>query len=400
MVDHRKELVMLAEECLYTFIEIRSQALNKVDEWKNGLKEFTEREYLKYPANYSSLHSFFQKYDVDQLNIRQLDLTALVPLMLYYSGLSVYATEGLSEQTGKAFRSRFFDFQEIRNALKHYTEIIQDEVKDAFILDQIESTCCIIRFATLAERYCSNGDTWKGIIERAMYYQNSLRREKWFLLDSEKQNDISPESDLSDIEYLAETGSTSAQIILGKQYYEGKRFGIDRDKAFLWFYKAARAGNAEAMYYLGRCYQSASGVDFDYNKGMEWIKKAADLGNAAAQCEWGTRNWAKVGITDSEKADMVHWLKLSADQQYPQAMWTLGLCYEIGYGVMANKDTAKELEEKAAELGDVHACEELAKRAHKSGDNDETEKWYKFAARFGSESAIHALERYKKRGRF
>ena len=43
MVDHRKELVMLAEESLYTFIEIRSQALNKVDEWKNGLKEFTER---------------------------------------------------------------------------------------------------------------------------------------------------------------------------------------------------------------------------------------------------------------------------------------------------------------------------------------------------------------------
>ena len=37
-------------------------------------------------------------------------------------------------------------------------------------------------------------------------------------------------------------------------------------------------------------------------------------------------------FTDEEKKDIFYWNSLAADQNYPEAIWVLGLCYQKGIG--------------------------------------------------------------------
>lgn len=400
MIDLRNEIITLTEKCIHSFVMMRMKVLNMKNDWRKHLEVFVGKEYFKYPANYEFLHNFFTTHSVEKLDIRSLDLTAIVPLLIYFPDFAVLYSDGFDSNVEYAFKNRFHDFKNCRNALKHYTEEIQETEKDSFIIDQMEAIACIIRFTLLVEKNFPSNEVWKEMLNQALYFQTRLRQEKWFLVGDLKSADIDPESDISDLEYYADSGNASAQLILGKLLFRGKRFGLDREKAFMWFYKAAKSGSPEAMYWVGKCYKSALGVDYDNEKGMEWIKKSADFGCSVAQYSWGIRNYAKNGITDNEIQDMIHWLKLSADQKYPEALWSLGLCYEIGYGVVKNVERASELKEEAALLGSRFAGEQLAEVARKNGDNETAEKWYGIALKYGSETAKKALERYRNRGRF
>jgi TPR repeat protein len=398
MVDLREKIIALAEECLHSFIEERLRVLKMDDGWRDNLANFVNEQYKSHPENMESLHSFLLNHTVEEVNIRDLDITATVPLLTYYPDFSKLYSNGFKGKTSHTFKSCFFDFQNVRNLIKHYTAEISESQREEFALDQFDALCCIIRFAVLCSRNCDETECWKGVLNRALYMQGILRREKWFVLQAEREADISPDSDLSDLEIEAETGNTEAQVLLGKMLLEGKRYGLDRDKAFMWFFKAARKQNAEAMYYLGECYRTEAGVDFNYQKGMEWIKKSSDLGFAPAQYEDANQYFARIELSDEEKQYMAEHFIKSADQKYPPAMWALGLCYEIGRGV--NKDPKKglELEEEAALSGYVFAAEQLAEKAEKKKDYETAKKWYEIAAKYKSERAIRALERYERRG--
>ncbi len=400
MIDFRNEINNLAEECLYEFVEIRMDELQLGESWKIQLVKFVEQQYKDYPANYDYLHRFFRENDPKQLNIRQLDITALVPLLLYFPDFSPLTKEGFDKDVHKSLKSRIFDFQYVRNSMKHYTGEIQEIDKDSFIVDQMNAIFCIVWFTLICAKNCTHKGLWKELLQKGLYYQSYLRREKWFLVADMKTRDISPDIDMSEVEYLAEQGNTNAQILLGKMYFEQNRFGLDRDKSFMWFFKASKSANAEAMYYMGKCYERGIGVDYDNNKGMQWIKKSADLGYAAAQYEWGFTNWGKIDITVSEKEEMAKWFSLAAAQKYPEALWTLGLCYECGYGIELNKSEAKKLKEESAMLGYTFACRQLAEEARREKNNKEAEHWYMIAAENGDKNAVHILERYRNRGRF
>ena len=401
MVDLRDEIIALEEESLHAFIEKRINDLKIGDAWKKNIKQFVEEQYKLHPENMETLHSFLLEHSPNEIEVTNLDVTATIPLLLFYNDfIRLYDDKGFSKNVFQSFKSAFHDFLNSRNHIRHYPEIVSEKQRERFIIDQFEAICCIIHFSLLCERNCPDGDIWKSILTRALYLQGVMRRERWLLLSSDKETDISPESDLSDIEIMAETGNTSAQVLLGKMLYEGKRYGLDRDKAFMWFFKAARSNNVEAMYYLGKCYHKGSGVDYDFEKGNEWYKKAADQGFAPAQYEIAFLSWGKIGISKDEERNMFKMVEKSAAQEYPPALWMLGLCYEGGLGVEKDADKARELEEQAGRLGYNHACEQLAEKAAKNGDNIKAKEWYTIAAERDSKNAINALNRFDRYGHF
>lgn len=401
MVDLRSEIIALAEECLHSFIIKRIEVLQIGDGWRKELVSFVEKEYKSHPENMEYLHTFLSDHTPDEVEIANLDITSTVPLLQYYPEFKKLYETGFTDNVTITFRHRFSDFRWLRNLIRHHTEVITESQRENFIMDQLDAICCIIRFSILCEKYCKIDEVWKNMLNRAFFLQGILRREKWFLLSEDKATDLSPESDLSDLEYMAETGNVSAQVLLGKMLFEGKRYRLDRDKAFLWFFKASRKNDKEAMYYLGQCYQGGCGVDINFDKGMEWIQKSADLNYAPAQYElvlikW----WGRQDLNEKEKHDMVDMLIKLSEQKYPQAIWTLGLCYEIGYGIEKDVKKGRELREKSAMLGYSTACEQLAEAALNLNDVETAKKWYTMGASYNSKISVRALEKFEMSGHF
>lgn len=400
MFDLREEIIFLSEESLHHFIKDRIDSLNYDEKWKEELKIYVNENYKEHPENLEKIHSFLSEHSVEDIDVDVLDITASTALLLFFEDFKKLYNEGYKDKVKKAFKSKLYDFQNARNNLRHYTAKISEKDKVNFLLDQLDAINCVIGFSLLCERNCKSSENWKRILVRAYYYQDLLRRERYFLFEKDLAKDLSPESDFSDIESLAENGDVSAQVILGKMYYEGNRVKHDPGKAFLWFYKAAIMNNAEAMYYVGMLYQGSLGVNYDNQKSIEFLKKSAEMGFVPAQYKYSTRSWAKVNSTEEEKKEMAEALIKIKDSQYPPALWTLALCYEMGIGVEKNKEESHRLKEEAALLGNIQACEELAEESRRNKDEASAKKWYEIAAKNDSEIAISALERYKEKGHF
>jgi TPR repeat protein len=385
MMDIRAEIVGLAENCIHLLLEQRIDSQQSGKEWKKGLPDFVESNYKCHKPNYLALKTFFEKHELDEFDLEDYDITALRPLINYYKPLKEILREGLTDEEYKVLDSKANDVCEVRNTLDHYPQKISEAKEREFCFDQMDSVCAIIRLSLFCECKHIGEGRWREIIEKAFYYQGMLRREKWFISSKDKKYDVSPESDYSELEFAANSGNEEAQIILGKMHYEGTRYGLDSDKAFMWLYKVARKQkNAEAMYYLGKCYQNGSGVECDENKGVAWIKRAADDGYAPAQYEIAYSDWVRNNVTAEEKKRLAMLLKLSAEQGYLPAIWVLGLSYGMGFGVEKDSVKAEHLKEKAALLGYKPACEELAKEARRKKDTESEKKWKDLAKKTDS----------------
>lgn len=397
MFDYRRELINLAEQCLHTFVEERLSMTKVESSWKNNLPAFVEENYALFPAKYEFLHNFYAYNDAVDLEITTLDITALVPLLLHYPAFEPLRTFRRQKES-KLITNRLYDIEDMRNTLKHYPEKVADDKKDRFLWDQVDACSVLIRFCMYAERYVPADETWKKIINEVLYYQGNLSGEKWFV--QKGNNDLQPESDISDLMYAVENGDTLAQVIVGKMYMNGSRVRQDPGKAYMWFYKAAKKGNPEAEYYLGRCYTNSLCTDYDSIKADQWMKLSAEHGFAEAQYEMGIQHFAKVNITCEEKEEMIKWFTLSAQQEYPPAIWSLSLCYKIGHGVDKDEELAYKLRKKAAEYGYIMACIDIAKESVQKNDNDTAMYWYRIAAEKGDRQAISLIARYEKKGTF
>lgn len=94
---------------------------------------------------------------------------------------------------------------------------------------------------------------------------------------------------LSELEQLAQSGDSKAQLRLGEMYYAGKEVPQDYRKAAGLFSMAAESSNPDAQLYLGTMYESGEGMAKNSVKAMEWYVKAAEGGNAMAQFILSTR---------------------------------------------------------------------------------------------------------------
>jgi TPR repeat protein len=202
---------------------------------------------------------------------------------------------------------------------------------------------------------------------------DELAKKAQTLIDQKKWFEVVPL-----LEKLAAGGNTTAMVVLGHIYYDGK--GVDQDlpEAFRWYQKAADAGNAEAMNEIGDAYENGNGVPKDLGKARDWYAKAILGGNTYAMLSLGVLS-AKAG----NWAEAKMWYERSATAGNIAAIINLGDIYKNGNGVETDYAKAKDLYLQAATAGSTVAMVRLAE-LYENGlgvplDKEKAEEWKKKA---------------------
>ena len=154
----------------------------------------------------------------------------------------------------------------------------------------------------------------------------------------------------------ANQGLAAAQSQVGSCYNDGR--GVEKNPytAVMWFEKAAQQNYAMAQHYLGICYRSCNGAYCDIRKSYEWELRAAKQGLALAQVDAGHLLWdGTVDLNKYEeveyllgdkscsfsrkpeeclplkKAAACQWYKKAADQNDPEGIKYVKICYGLGW---------------------------------------------------------------------
>lgn len=85
------------------------------------------------------------------------------------------------------------------------------------------------------------------------------------------------------LQHKALNGNAAAETRLGDLYFQGVGVVQSRDRALLWYRRAAKRGYADAQFNLGNMYLLGEGVLPDSYKALDWYRKAAEQGHEAAQ---------------------------------------------------------------------------------------------------------------------
>lgn len=206
----------------------------------------------------------------------------------------------------------------------------------------------------------------------------------------------------------ARRGILSAQLELGKAFYNNKRGVIGSDaEAVKWFRCAAENGDDEnpyldeAQYMLGECYYFGHGLSEDEDVAIIWYEKAAHLGNVKAM-----RRLAKMYQTEEHQDydRAFKWAKVGADKEDNECRFSLGLCYYFGRGISEDNDAAFE-QFKMAAYGDVSGAGLFLATCYSKGygtdiNFSDAYKWYDWAAAKGNARAQFYLGKLFYFGRY
>lgn len=162
----------------------------------------------------------------------------------------------------------------------------------------------------------------------------------------------------------ADKGHVNSMNNLGELYLSAE--GIqDYKLALQWFTKAANKDMPGAMYNIGVMYANGSGVAKQIEEAYKWFKKAADKG--LDEAKEAVKKIEKEGLLSTEvkngdlafdKKDYDKALTLyqqGADKGYSEAMYKLGLIYELKH----KTTLAREWYKKAITGGHLKAKEAL-----------------------------------------
>ena len=402
MYDYRNKIVGLAETALVKFLEMRLNDLGIEAQWRAGLWAFVKDQYENQgrKANYKLVYIFLQNHNATELKFETLDITALTALIHFYpKSQGIYKLSPDSEQL---FINQIKDIQEVRNINIHKPQQLTPEEKAVMHMFQLWAITRIEGLALLVMRYKGPIEEWKQIYQRAKEIDNELQGERWLALEDFKNPVIPPDTDLSDILFLAEHGNAEAELLAGKAYYHGSRVKQDPEKAYGWIRKAAKYGDLpEAEYYLGMCYYYGDGTDRDDKKALQWIKRSADHGFAQAQYQYANelfgQSFSSNNRSPEKEREAFHFASLSAQQGCKDGFRLLIHFYDLGVGVQKDYQKAHELIVQAAEQGQGFAMCMLASQAKNEKKYDEAIKWYSLAAEKGENvsSEIKQVERKK-----
>ena len=235
----------------------------------------------------------------------------------------------------------------------------------------------------------------------------------------------------------AEQGHAAAQYYLAEAYFYGEGIAKDKREAFKWYMKSARQDFDLAQYRVGECYYNGDGVEEDKAIALDWYKQAAEHNNLKAMIRIGecylrgdcgaqineTEAFNKfmkaaepenqngdpeaqylVGISydkgfgvAADKQKAFEWLKKSSDQGYLKAQILTALCYEKGIGVAVNKTDAFKLWLYIATYKNHPWVQnKLASYYHEQGKHEDAKKWLRNAAAQGNKEAEESLFKWYK----
>jgi TPR repeat protein len=168
------------------------------------------------------------------------------------------------------------------------------------------------------------------------------------------------------LQKLADRSYPFAQYYLADGYASGlfNKDKPDYDRAFPLFIAASKHGHAESGYRAALCYEFGWGCRKDYAKAVQFFRAAASKNHPGAATRLGKACLTGDMGLQGKYREGVKWLKRateSADFQYNNAPYELGLLHETGYGDDIFKDEiyAVQLFTQAAELGHPMAALKL-----------------------------------------
>ena len=191
---------------------------------------------------------------------------------------------------------------------------------------------------------------------------------------------------------LADRGNREAELIIGKLYYKLEEY----KKALPYLEITAAAGDAESQLNLGFLYYTGQGVSRDLKKALKWYKNCLEMHNnsdiqfgiGAIYYELGGKdNFAKaykyytlaanngnpagyagLGVMyllgkyiEKNYAKARKYLNIGIKANISWACYIRGSMFKFGYGEEIDINKATELYEKAAELGNTDAQQQLNK---------------------------------------
>ena len=125
-----------------------------------------------------------------------------------------------------------------------------------------------------------------------------------------------------------------------------------------------------------------------YRDAAEWLLKAAEKGHIEAQYYLGETHRVWRGGKWSEAAK---YYEKAAEQGHADAQYRLGWCYDNGYGVTRNGNTALEWYEKAAEQGNLPSLRILVDGYYSGQLKGPKVYWCKKGAKLGMAKAQYVL---------
>ena len=141
---------------------------------------------------------------------------------------------------------------------------------------------------------------------------------------------------VKEITQEAESGNAEAQVFLGGIYTYGTGVSQDTAKAFTWYQQAANQGDSSGQELLGRAYLNGQGVTKDAKAAFKSFLAAAPGGNREAQYQVALMLNQGEGVPQSY-SQAHKWLRQLADIHHGLALNDLGLAYQNGLGVTADK---------------------------------------------------------------
>ncbi len=191
----------------------------------------------------------------------------------------------------------------------------------------------------------------------------------------------------------AQTGFTDTFALKGSVYLDYSNALYNPARAFNYYTRSAALGNSKSMNAIGVMYKLGMGVETNEQKATEYFTKASNAGYITAWYNLGLvykeklrydvayKYFAKGAILQDPQATYAQGYMLykgfGCQQDYRQAMqffskgasmgkascmYFLGLCYRNGYGVAANKDSARYWLMAASDKGYTMAKDELMSR--------------------------------------
>ncbi|KAF2146847.1 uncharacterized protein K452DRAFT_219084 [Aplosporella prunicola CBS 121167] len=165
------------------------------------------------------------------------------------------------------------------------------------------------------------------------------------------------------LQKLADRSYPFAQYLLADGYASGffNKGKEDQERAFPLFVAASKHGHSESSYRAALCYEHGWGCRKDPAKAVQFYRSSASKGHAGAATRIGKACFTGDMGLGKRYREGFTWLKRAAetaDHQYRDAPYELGLLHEDGFFDERNQEIvfkqesyAAELYTKAAELG-------------------------------------------------